>query len=163
MRAVSNTSPVSNLAIIGRLDLLQERYASLTIPTEVLRELRALSHVAAREAIEAALRQGWLRAETLPIPNEYELLRTSLDAGEAQAIALAIATSADVLLIDERRGREKARDHGLKVAGVLGELLYAKYSGLIPSVRTEVERLRTEAYFFIHADIEAFILAQAGE
>lgn len=71
--------------------------------------------------------------------------------------------TADVLLIDERRGRIAARDRHLKVAVVLGELLHAKFSGQLPSVREEMRKLRSEARFFIRADIENFILSQAGE
>ena len=46
MLVVSNTSPVSNLAIIGRLDFLRWRYAVVRIPPAVVGELAALSHVA---------------------------------------------------------------------------------------------------------------------
>jgi len=45
MRVVSNTSPLSNLAIIGRLDLLKQRYGTVRIPPAVARELSALSHL----------------------------------------------------------------------------------------------------------------------
>jgi len=38
MRVVSNTSPISNLAIIGRLSLLRQRYGRVTVPPEVARE-----------------------------------------------------------------------------------------------------------------------------
>lgn len=39
MRVVSNTSPLSNLAIVGRLDFLQRRYSSVQIPPAVAKEL----------------------------------------------------------------------------------------------------------------------------
>ena len=83
--------------------------------------------------------------------------------GCSTAYHLARDHKADVLLIDERRGRIAARDRHLKVAGVLGELLHAKFSGQLPSVREEMRKLRSEARFFIRADIENFILSQAGE
>jgi predicted nucleic acid-binding protein len=35
MRVVSNTSPISNLAIIGRLHLLKGRYGRLFVPPAV--------------------------------------------------------------------------------------------------------------------------------
>ena len=50
MRVVSNTSPISNLAIIGRLYLLRQRYGKITVPPAVADELRALTHFAAQEA-----------------------------------------------------------------------------------------------------------------
>ncbi len=111
MRVVSNTSPISNLAIIGRLSLLRQRYRRVAVPPEVARELRALSHVAARDMIDAAFREGWLAVESVPTPSALGELRRTLDAGEAEAIALAAATPTDVLLIDERRGRMAARGH----------------------------------------------------
>ena len=39
MRVVSNTSPLSNLAVIGRLELLQHRYGTVCIPPAVAQEL----------------------------------------------------------------------------------------------------------------------------
>lgn len=70
---------------------------------------------------------------------------------------------ADVLLMDEKRGREAARSFGLVVAGALGELIHAKHAGWIPSVRDEIHRLRLEAGFFVDATVERFILSQVGE
>jgi len=40
MRAVSNTSPVLNLAIVGRLSLLRDQFGEIWIPQAVLDELR---------------------------------------------------------------------------------------------------------------------------
>jgi uncharacterized protein len=91
MRVVSNTSPISNLAIIGRLSLLRQRYGRVTALLAVARELRALSHVPARETIDAAFHEGWLAVESVPTPSALEELRRTLDAGEAEAIALAVA------------------------------------------------------------------------
>jgi hypothetical protein len=161
MRVVSNTSPISNLAIIGRLDLLRWRYRVVRIPLGVAAELSALSHPAAKAQITAALAEGWLVAEEAPSASPE--LPFPLDAGETQAIGLALATQADVLLMDERRGREAARRHGLVVAGVLGELLYARQTGMLPNLRGEINRLRAEAGFFVDAEIERFILSQAGD
>jgi predicted nucleic acid-binding protein len=161
MQVVSNTSPLSNLAIIGRLDLLKRRYGRVMIPSAVLLELQNLSHSRANARIAAALTEGWLITATLAAAPPQS--SPSLDAGENEAIALALSTHADVLLMDERRGREVARRHGLTVAGVLGELLHARQNGLLPDLRREINRLRSEAGFFVGAQIEAFILSQAGE
>ncbi|HUS35567.1 MAG TPA: hypothetical protein VM680_09475 [Verrucomicrobiae bacterium] len=86
-----------------------------------------------------------------------------MDAGESAAIALAQNENADVLLIDEKRGRQAARSVGIKVAGVLGELLHAEQSGAIAAVTPELVRLRKEARFFIDPAVEAYILGQVGE
>ena len=59
---------------------------------------------------------------------------------------------------------EDARRRGTPVSlwgGVLEELLHARQNGSLPDLRTEINRLRTEARFFI--EIERFILSQVGE
>jgi uncharacterized protein len=161
MRVVSNTSPLSNLAIIGRLDFLKQRYGTVLIPPAVLRELIALSHSDAKARLTAAFNEGWLAVRVLPAAPPPMFV--PLDVGETEAIALALATEADVLLMDEKRGREAARRHGLKVPGVLGELLRASRIGLLPDLRSEIHRLRAEAGFFVDGEIEKFILSQVGE
>lgn len=161
MHVVSNTSPLSNLAIIGQLDLLKQRYGIVRIPPAVATELSRLSHVTGKARITAALSEGWLAVENptavIPAP------AIPLDPGEREAIALALTLQVDVLLMDEKRGRAAARQAGLTVAGVLGELLHAKLNGRIPAIKPELQRLRSEAGFFIDADIEGFILSQAAE
>jgi predicted nucleic acid-binding protein len=161
MRVVSNTSPLSNLAVIGRLELLQHRYGTVCIPPAVAQELDRLSHAEGKARLAKAMAAGWLELDstaTNPV-----VLPFALDAGETAAIALALSLNADVLLIHEKRGRAAARQAGLTVAGVLGELLHARMGGLLPSLRTELQRLRSEAGFFIDPGIERFILSQADE
>ena len=59
MRVVSNTSPVSNLAIIGRLELLRAKYGRVFIPQAVSDELARLSDTNGSAAIQRALAEGW--------------------------------------------------------------------------------------------------------
>jgi predicted nucleic acid-binding protein len=161
MLVVSNTSPLSNLAIVGRLDLLQSRYGRIVIPQAVAEELSRLSHSEGRNHLISAMRAGWI--ETLPVPGNAPSVGHILDAGETEAVRLALALKADKILLDERRGRAAARDLQLPVAGILGELLYAKRTGSIQNVRAEMGRLKTEAHFFIAEPVERLVLSEAGE
>ena len=162
MLAVSNTSPISNLAIVGRLEFLQRRYGVVRIPSAVADELGALTHPAGAQRIKAARSERWLVVEQLGGISPPQL-PFPLDAGETAAIALACQLKADVLLMDEKRGREAARHCGLVVAGVLGELIHAKLAGWIPNVGDEIQRLRLDAGFFVEVTVEKFILSQVGE
>lgn len=100
MLVVSNTSPVCNLAVTGRLEFLQRRYGLVHIPAAVADELAALTHLAARQRIQTALADRWLvvkPASNLTCPP----LPFPLDPGETAAIALACHLQADLLLMDE--------------------------------------------------------------
>jgi predicted nucleic acid-binding protein len=163
MRVVSNTSPLSNFAIVDRLALLRVRYGRIVIPAAVHDELGALEHAGGRDRLEGALHEGWIAVEKIPSPEAVAPFLKSLDAGEAEALALALQTTADVLLMDERKGREMARQHGQRVSGVIGQLVWAKEHGHIESVSIEMARLLTEARFFIHPALLAHVRREVGE
>ena len=163
MRVVSDTSPLSNLAIIGRLELVQEQFGTIWSPGAVFHELSRLEHRQAREMLVAARQEGWLKELPLETRSVAQLLAGQLDQGEAEAIALASAIKADWLLIDEREGRQLARQAGLRVVGILGILMKAKLAGRIPSLQREIEALRDQARFFIGKNLEVEVLRSVGE
>ncbi len=56
-----------------------------------------------------------------------------LDPGESETIALGLEISSDLVLMDEREGRHRARRLGLRTMGVVGVLLLAKEQGTCSS------------------------------
>jgi uncharacterized protein len=162
MPVVSNTSPISNLAIIGRLELLRSQLGSVLIPPTVQTELGWHPDPVARQRIELALREQWLRVVPLTAAVPADLIAT-LDAGEAEALALALEIKASLVLLDESAARRKARELCLPHTGVLGVLRCARQTGQISSLKTEILRLRTEARFFIAPMLEKALLASVGE
>lgn len=163
MLAVSNTSPISNLASIGRLALLSRQFASVWIPDAVVRELALHPDPNAKAEIRAALDAGWLQAHSTGQSNLLHLLRSQLHAGEAEAIALAVDSKADRVLIDEKEGRRIASRSGLMVTGVLGILLAAKLNHEISTLRVEIENLRRQARFYVDPALIEKILIAGGE
>lgn len=163
MPAVSNTSPISNLACIGRLNLLREQLGEVRIPFAVEAELRQIPDVTVRNTIDQARRDGWLMLQPTTETALVRLLMVDLHEGEAEAIALALEMKVARLLIDEKEGRAMARQLGLHVTGVLGVLLRGKTTGQVNSIKEELEALRTKARFFIVPELEAAILANAHE
>ncbi len=163
MLAVSNTSPISNLASIGQLHLLKLQFSTLWIPVAVAEELAAHPDPAALIAIQTALRDEWIRIATPEDSTLLNVLSASLHTGEAEAIRLACDLKANVVLIDEQEGRQFARRAGLFVTGVLGVLLRAKRDGEIAAVKPALQMLREKAGFFIAAGLEAQVLLSAGE
>ena len=163
MLAVRNTSPVSNLASIGRLQLLRSQFATVWIPDAVFQELAAHPDPIARDSIQNAIREQWIQICTPQGSGLLQILLLQLHQGEAEDIALATDLKAGIVLIDEQEGRQLASRAGFAVTGVLGILLHAKRNGQITAIKPEIDRLRSKARFFVAASLEAQVLAAAGE
>ncbi len=163
MPTVSNTSPISNLAWIGRLNLLLDQFHEVWIPGAVETELQNVPEPTVRKAVDEARHAGWLKSRAVSDAALVSLLTVELHPGEAEAIALALEMKAGRLLIDEREGRSMARQLGLALTGVLGVLLRAKKKGQIKAVKPEIDALRSRARFFIAPGLEAAILKEARE
>ena len=161
MIVVSDTSPIINLAAIGQLDLLQRLYGTILIPQAVYHEI----------AVRGSRQAGAREIETLQWFERYHVrdvalvkrLEQQLDAGEAEAIALSIERQADLLLLDERRGRMLARQLGVAVTGLLGVLLVAKQRGYLAAVRPALHDLMTKAGFWIGPELFSRVLKDASE
>ena len=125
------------------------QFESLTVPQAVRDEL--LAGDSGREALESVLDSEFVSVEQPTREDLVREFRSELDAGESAAIALAIERDANLVLIDEREGRQKARRHGLQVTGVVGVLLRAAGRGEL-DIETSLGDLR-EAGFWISDDL----------
>lgn len=163
MIVVSDTSPLSGLAIAGYLFLLQQIYGQVVIPTAVADELRRGGQYDLR--IQDVLALDWVEIRQSTNCALVESLQGdhNLDHGEAEAIALALELKADELLIDERLGRRVAKRLGLPITGLLGILLVAKQQGRIDAVRPIVDTLIQEAGFRVSYQLYTEVLRVAGE
>jgi predicted nucleic acid-binding protein len=147
---VSDTSPISYLVLIGEIDALHVLYGEVLVPPAVAGEL---SHPdgpgPTRQWIEAP--PEWLRVEGVPgeVAREGgpgpESTLWSLDPGEREAIRLAERTGAKALLIDERDGRQVAKQRGVPVTGTLGVLDEAASEGLVDAQHV-ADRLRETSF-----------------
>ena len=68
-----------------------------------------------------------------------------LDPGEREAIALSLSAAADMLIVDEKRGRKVAREVGLAVAGTLAVLGLGARRGLL-DFSVALERLEQTTF-----------------
>lgn len=87
----------------------------------------------------------------------------TLDAGEAEALALALEIHADAVLMDERSGRTLAVELGLIPIGVFGILVRAKQSGHLATVAPVMEDLLVKARFRASPELVREVLRLAGE
>ncbi|HEX7377062.1 MAG TPA: DUF3368 domain-containing protein [Pirellulales bacterium] len=143
---ISDASPVRALNHLGLLTLCRDLYGTVIVPEAVQEELRRPTTTCC--AIELSdyswfeIRRPSADSRDLGVPSE-------LDAGETQAIALAMELHADLILIDERKAASAARGLGLTAMGVLGVLLEAKRKNLLDLALPCVDRLVSELNFFV--------------
>lgn len=125
MIVISDTTPVISLLKTKRLDLLQKLFDVVYIPDAVYQELTG--NQIYLEEIQMLQRCEYVRVEEVKNEKSVSILRnfTGLDAGESEAIILADEKQADVLLMDEHKGRQVAKKMGLAITGTIGILTQA--------------------------------------
>jgi predicted nucleic acid-binding protein len=158
---ISNASPIINLAIIGRLNLLKTIWGKIYVPEAVWKEVVIDGEYKAEVA--EIKKADWIFVEKVKDQNLTLLLMQNLDKGEAEAIALAIEKNADIILLDENDAREAADIYRIEKTGVLGILLLAKLKNEIPYLKQEIEKLKTMADFWLKDSLIQSVLREAGE
>ena len=160
MIVVSDTSCISNLLLIGQIDLLQKIYSEIFIPLAVYNEIlmleksgKDLSYFKSRNWI--IIKKDFTRNISLSPPK-------NIDAGEAEAIDLAIYLKADRLLIDERKGSVLVKELGIITIGLLGVLKIAKENHLILSVQKLLDQL-IENNFWLSNELYNTVLKSVNE
>jgi len=146
---VSDTSPLLNLALIDRLELLDTQFDSITAPEIVWAELTAGE--SGVQALRELRSRGTLSLVEVERDGLYVELARQIDEGEAAAITYAVDNDADLLLLDERDGRKAARRHEVSVTGVVGVLMRAAMDGTV-EIETELDRLQ-EAGFWLSDEL----------
>jgi predicted nucleic acid-binding protein len=132
MIVVADTGPLNYLSLIGHLEVLPKLYGQVVIPRAVAEELL---RPAGPPQLGAALASppAWLRIDEAP---EGDPSLSYLGVGEQQAIGLARALRADLLLCDDKEAREAATRFGLRVAGTLGVIQQAATEGMLELAST---------------------------
>ena len=164
MIVVSDTSPITNLAAINQLHLLQQLYDCITIPPAVYDEMVKVDQLVPGAVEVQTL--SWIQTQAVADAQQIVAIQSSqenIDLGETEAIVLALELKADLLLMDERRGRALAASYGLNVTGLLGVLLQAKRNSLIPAVKPVMEQLIKQVDFRVSHQLYATILQFANE
>lgn len=161
MKIVSNSSPLITLARIGRLDILLQLYSEIVIPEAVWHEV--VVEGAEQPGAEAIRSAPWIVRQAVANRPLVRALQQELDAGEAEAIALAMEIGTALLLMDERLGRDTARHLGIRYTGVVGVLIEAKHKGLVQTIKPLMDALRDMAGFRVSEALYQRILQDEGE
>lgn len=161
MIVVADASPVTALLHLKRLHLLTDLYNSIIIPKAVSEELVSLRSFG-YDISFLQMHDKFQILSTADIKYQNQLLEM-LDAGEAEAIALAKELKADWLLIDEKLGKKIAASENIPCKGVVGVLLEAKEKGFIPEIKPLLDILLTDLGFRLSPAIIKIALDKSGE
>ena len=142
---IADASPLIALGKVNQLTLLEKLFNKVIIPQEVADECLFDRSRPGAIAIDSAIKQGFITVETTPKTPLYSQLSNLLDKGEAAAIVHAMEINS-LLLIDEKLGRNKAKQLGLKIVGTAGLLLIAKQKKIIKKVQPIVMALKQNGY-----------------
>lgn len=133
MKAIANTTILSNFAAVGRLDVLRHLLDELYISTDVYAEIQdGLAegfrfYAGLNEQIYPFAPDGWLRLTSPEGDEELRLLNrfpASLHRGEASCLAIA-AHRGWAFLTDDAHARKAAQELNVTLSGTLGLLVQA--------------------------------------
>ncbi|MBX9254310.1 DUF3368 domain-containing protein [Desmonostoc muscorum CCALA 125] len=147
-QTVTNSTCLIGLERIGRLDILPQVFFPVTIPLAV--------------QTEVGLSAEWLRVQAVKNLAVVATLKTQIDAGEAEAIALAMELEDIFIILDDRNARRIAQQLSLKVIGTVGMLLRAKQKNVIAEIKPLLTALEA-ADFRIAEPLVHNALRLAGE
>ena len=133
MIVVADTTPIISLMKINQLDLLEKLFKHVQIPDSVYMEL--VINQRFQEEAEIIKKVTFIEVVTVKDTKSVSILQraTGLAKGESEAIILAEELGADVLLMDEKKGRLVAKQMGNQITGTLGVIVNAYDEGLVTS------------------------------
>ncbi len=142
MDFVSDTSPLIALSKIGRLQILEKLFRQVLIPRSVSDEfLRNCTHEE-KAAFEDACRK-FLRVTER---SGFYRFSRRLDAGERDALTLAMEKKA-VIIIDDRKGFNEAAEQKLTAVSTRAILRIAEEKNIISDYEELEKTLRRKSYF----------------
>ncbi len=115
---VSDTTTLIILGKLDRYDLLANLFSKIYLPQEVIQEVSKKTD----GVYEKITKNSLFETKKITDIALFTLLDGILDKGESQAIVLAKELEL-ILLIDEKKGRNIAKNMGLDIIGLIGILI----------------------------------------
>ena len=162
MKIVSNSSVLIALSAIGQLELIPRRFpGGIIIPEAVWNEVVETGK--GKPGSKEVGAASWITVRDISDRHLFLLLSTELDYGESEAITLSVEENADMILLDEKAARQKARRMGLTVLGTVGILIWGKRHGYIDSLQEQLEILTKKGDFRLSRTVCDHALKSVGE
>lgn len=161
MVVVSDSSVLTALLFTDKLHLLPGLFHEIHIVRSVYKELVSLEKYGFKTT---EFEKDWIKVvDFQATPSTHFDWISTLDKGEIDSILFSLESKADIILIDEKKGREAAKQSGIRVLGTLGILLEFKKRGLIPSLKPLIEVLVNQLQFRLSPSLILDVLKKANE
>ena len=117
--------PIFSLAIIDKLEILDDLFAQIYIPTAVWEEITRDKTTSYYQKIADYFQE---KVKEISGFNELTFI---MDYGESESVILYKELNANYLLIDDKKARDIAEHFGIQCIGTIGILSTAKDKGMI--------------------------------
>jgi len=155
MILIADSSALIALAIVDKLELLDQLFGKVYIPRAVYSEI-------IKDNKQASVKlKEYCQDKVIDISSIINF-NVSLGKGESEAIILYKEQDADYLLCDDKKAKKFAQSFGINVIGTLGILLQAKERGYIEKITPIIEILR-DSDIFIDEKTYKIVLKIANE
>jgi predicted nucleic acid-binding protein len=141
---ISDTSCLIALSNIGLLYILKDLYGEVLITTEVNDEF-------------GKQLPNWIVVLQVKDKLKQIEIESKLDKGEASSIALALEIPNTILIIDEVKGRNIAKNLNIEIIGTIGILLLASNKGLLTDIISVVLKLVNNGFRLSNKIIDRII------
>ncbi len=131
------------------LFILKELYGKVFISREVAEEFGKKT-------------EDWIEIRQVKDENYVKILNTFIDLGESGSIALSFEFGNSLVILDDLKARQVAKNLNLKFTGLLGVILRAKQKGIVTSVKEVINKLKS-VNFRISQAMENEVLRLADE
>lgn len=146
---IADTSCFIILTNIDELELLHKLYGTIITTTDIAIEF-------------GEILPSWIEIYQVKDFQKQQLLEMQIDKGESSALALAIELPNSTVILDDYKARKIAEYLHINYTGTIGVIIKAKLSGLIPSIKPILEKIK-KTDFRISNEVEFQALQQANE
>lgn len=143
MKVVCNTSPIIGLAKIEQLLLLKQLFGRALLPYRVFQEFLENCSTKEKDYFQSMQKDCF---EIVHVDSLHTFSRR-LDRGEKEVLTLAIREQADIVLLDDRKAFNEAKEHQLVVASTRAVLYLAEEQGLITSFQETEAALKKKQFY----------------
>jgi len=153
---IADSGPIFSLALIDKLEILNELFDDIRIPTAVWTEITIDKSKSDYQKL-----YNFFKDKICQISGFNELVFV-MDYGESESLILYKELQADFLLIDDKKARKIAETLNVHCIGIIGLLSTAKDKGLIEQLKPYFETfLKNKRYYSI--DLLNAVLTAKGE